>query len=123
MRLELLGEYMAQLSGITGLLGCCVLEQETGRLLVASAQLAPELEARLVAGGAVLRAHHDAAAELGLGDRPEDVVISQAHEYHVLRAIQSTPGLCCVLALAREGSNLAGARRALVEAEEVFKRA
>lgn len=108
--------YLARIAGLDGLLGACLLEIETGLSL---AQLGEDDEVlgRLVASAAVLRAQQQAARTLGVGDVVEDMVISQASEYQVLRVIGAAPELCCALALARRGSNLAMARLTLVEAE------
>lgn len=108
--------YLARLAGLDGLLGVCVLEVATGAVQARRGE-DEEVLGRLVAGAAVLRAQQQAAEVLGVGAVVEDMVISQASEYHVLRLIGAAPGLCCAVALARRGSNLAMARLTLVEAE------
>jgi hypothetical protein len=124
MREAMIVAYIDAIKALGGVLGCYVFEIEEARALGGfSAEHVAGLEDRLRAGVEVLRSQRDAVRLLGLGGEVEDVMISQSKECHVLRMIQSAPGLCCAVALAREGSSLGLARLLLVEAEELFTQA
>jgi hypothetical protein len=117
----MIGAYIDAIKAIGGVLGCYVFEIDSARSLGGfGVEQVEGVEDRLRAGVDVLRSQRDAVRLLGLGRDVEDVMISQSIECHVLRMIQSAPGLCCAVALSREGSSLGLARLMLVEAEELF---
>lgn len=115
-----LGSYLKRVETVNGLLGACLVSVETGELLVSLALTSPELLERLLGSARVLSAQQRGLGALGLGESLEDMVIAQREVYHVLRVLKARPDVCCVVALARKGSNLGMTRLQLVEAEALI---
>ena len=55
---------------------------------------------------------------LGLNDTIDDILITLGEQYHLLRPVTKQNGLFLYFVLAKDKSNLALARRALLEAEK-----
>ena len=65
----------------------------------------------------VIRAKMKTAASLNLNDTIEDILISLGKAYHIMRPVASKPGLFFYVVLDRNKSNLALARRKVLEVE------
>ena len=107
------------LSGVEGLLGCALVDAATGFALARHGRVGPPEQLDLAAGASalLLRAHRQAAADLGLPDQLDEVMTCAGDRHHLVRTVAQHPGLFLFAVLDRQKSNLALARYKLMEAE------
>lgn len=89
----------------------------TSGMLLGSAGGGIDLELAAAGNTEVIRAKMKTASSLNLNDSIEDILISLGKAYHIMRPVASKPGLFFYLVLDRTRSNLAMARRAVLDAE------
>jgi hypothetical protein len=89
----------------------------TSGMLLGSAGGGIDLELAAAGNTEVIRAKMKTASSLNLNDNIEDILISLGKAYHIMRPVASKPGLFFYLVLDRARSNLAMARRAVLDAE------
>jgi len=113
---------LAGLLDIEGLLGCAVVDADTGMVLV---RQVPDnhpfhLDLAAAGGAQVLRAHRQAAADMGTPDDIEEIMTSGGGRHQVLRTSTRHPGLFLFALLDKQRANLALARYKLMEAEKTL---
>ena len=103
---------------IEGAIGVCLVDYASGMTL---GQLGSGLDLELAAAGntEVVRAKLRTMESLGLDDTIEDILITLGKQYHLIRLLGSRGGhgLFLYLALDKQRSNLAMARRRLLNLE------
>ena len=112
-----INESLAKLLESDGALCAAVVDANSGMLL---GQAGSGLDLDLAAAGntEVMRAKMKTMKSLNLSDRIEDILITLGKQYHILRPVQSKPGLFVYSVLDRNRANLALARRAAQDVEQ-----
>lgn len=89
----------------------------TSGMLLGSAGGGIDLELAAAGNTEVIRAKMKTASSLNLNDNIEDILISLGKAYHIMRPVAASPGLFFYLVLDRTRSNLAMARRSVLDVE------
>ena len=110
-----------QLLKTDGALAAAVVDYSSGMLLAGGGTSSSDLEIAAAGNTEVLRAKMKTMKLLDLKDSIDDVLITLGEQYHLLRPVNKQDGLCLYFVLDKSKSNLALARRALVEVEKVIK--
>lgn len=109
-------ETLASLMAIDGALAVALVDSTSGMVL-GKVGTAVDLDVAAAGNTEVVRAKMKTMKALGLNDTIEDMLITLGKQYHVLRPMQSRPGLFIYLVLDRSRSNLAMARMKTAEIE------
>ena len=112
-------ESLKEAMTVQGAVGVALVDYGSGMTLGTvggSADL--DLEVAAAGNTEVIRAKMKTMHSLGLNDTIEDILITLGGQYHLIRLLARHQGLFMYLAIQREGSNLAMARRKLQEVEE-----
>lgn len=96
---------------IDGCLGVALVDFESGLCLGTAGNAGFDLELAAAGNTEVVRAKKSIRDKLGLKDKIEDILITLAGQYHLIRMIGTKMFLYC--ALDRDKSNLALARKEL----------
>ncbi|WP_232831244.1 roadblock/LC7 domain-containing protein [Pseudogemmobacter bohemicus] len=121
-----LGNIMATnisaLKDIAGFIGACLVDSETGLMLVSEKKSAKfDIETAAAANTEVVRAKHRAMQALGLDDEIEDILITLGEQFHLIRPLTSNPLVFIYVALDRSTANLGMARIAVKGVEGKIK--
>ena len=111
-----LGDSLNELMNIDGAQAVALVYYESGMLL-GEAGSGMDMEAAAAGNTEVIRAKMKTASALKLNDTIEDILISLGKAYHIMRTVASKPGLFFYVVLDRNKSNLALARRKVLEVE------
>lgn len=109
-------ELLNQLMQTEGAMCAALVDYNSGMLLES---VGSGLDLELAAAGntEVVRAKMKTMKSLNLNDDIEDILISLHRQYHIIRPLEKHDGLFLYYVLDRSRSNLAMARRKLLEAE------
>lgn len=108
---------VSALLNVDGALAAAVVDYSSGMLLAGGGSSAIDLEIAAAGNTEVMRAKMKTMQMLGLKDNIEDILITLGKQYHLLRPLSKHDGLFLYSVLDRSRSNLALARRSLVDAE------
>ncbi|WP_448482134.1 hypothetical protein [Pseudoxanthomonas mexicana] len=111
-----LGDSLNELMTIDGAQAVALVDYESGMLL-GEAGSGIDMEVAAAGNTEVIRAKMKTAAALKLNDTIEDILISLGKAYHIMRPVASKPGLFFYVVLDRNKSNLALARRKVLDVE------
>lgn len=111
-----LNESLNDLMSIDGAQAVALVDYESGMLL---GQAGGGIDMEVAAAGntEVIRAKMKTASALKLNDTIEDILISLGKAYHIMRPVATKPGLFFYVVLDRNKSNLALARRRVLDVE------
>ncbi|GAB3041011.1 MULTISPECIES: hypothetical protein [Oleiagrimonas] len=112
-----LSESLQELLSIDGAQAVSLVDYSSGMLL-GEAGSGIDMEAAAAGNTEVIRAKMRTMDALKLDDEIEDVLISLHKAYHIIRPIASKDGLFLYVVLDRNKSNLALARRKVLEVEK-----
>ena len=113
---------VSQMLNVDGALAAAVVDFDSGMLLAGGGSAAIDLEIAAAGNTEVMRAKMKTMKMLGLKDEVEDILISLGRQYHLLRPLQRHNGLFLYSVLDKSKSNLALARRSLVDVEREMDR-
>lgn len=110
---------LARMLHLDGLLGCAVVDSNTGLVLARETREDHPVDMALSAATsiAVLQAHQHAARAMGLTDPIEEVVTSTSSRQHVLRTLVGHADVFLLTVLDRQRANLSTVRFKLQEVE------
>ena len=108
---------ISELLAVDGSMAAAVVDFSSGMLLAGGGSSNVDLEIAAAGNTEVMRAKMKTMGMLGLKDAIDDILITLGSQYHLLRPLQKHEGLFLYTVLDKSKSNLALARRALVEAE------
>lgn len=111
---------LTELMNIDGAQAVALVDYNSGMLL-GDAGSGVDMEVAAAGNTEVIRAKLKTANSLKLNDAIEDILISLGKAYHILRPVASKPGLFFYVVLDRSKSNLALARRKVLEVESVLE--
>lgn len=118
---------LASMLGLDGLLGCAVVDTTTGLVLARESRspLQPDshvvdMDLAAAASAQVLRAHRQAARNMGMPEAIEELMTSAGPRQQVIRAVARHPDLFLVALLEKHRTNLALARFQLMEVERAL---
>ena len=110
---------LAGMLALEGLVGCAVVDATTGLVLARQSHEEPPLDIDLVAAASaqVMRAHRQAARNMGLAEQIDEVMTSAGPRQQIMRTVSRHPDLFLVVLLDKHHTNLALARFQLMEVE------
>jgi hypothetical protein len=109
---------LSRLNQIDGFIGAALVDGESGMLLGQEGGGTMNLEVAAAGNTEVVKAKRKTMSNLGLKDGIEDILISLAKQYHMIRPLRTRPTLFFYVALDRQRANLAMARIALADVEK-----
>ena len=111
-----LSDSLNDVMSIEGALAVALVDYSSGMML-GSVGTAVDLEVAAAGNTEVVRAKMKTMKALGLNDEIEDILITLGKHYHIIRPVASKPGLFFYVVLDRARSNLALARRKVLDVE------
>lgn len=111
-----LNESVAALMTIDGVQAVALVDGNSGMLL-ANAGSGVDLEIAAAGNTEVVRSKMKTMKALNLKDEIEDILITLGKQYHIIRPVLSKTGLFFYVVLDRSRSNLALARRKVLDIE------
>lgn len=111
---------VSQLLNVDGALAAAVVDFDSGMLLAGGGSASIDLEIAAAGNTEVMRAKMKTMKMLGLKDEIEDILITLGKQYHLIRPLQRHNGLFLYSVLDKSKSNLALARRSLVDVERAL---
>ena len=97
-------------SDIGGFIGACVVDSESGLMLVSEGGGQMDLEAAAALNTQVVKAKLQAMETMGSTDALEDIMITMSKQIHLLRPIEAVPSTFLYVVLDRKAANLGMAR-------------
>ena len=111
-----INETLNELATHEGAICAALVDYESGMLL-GSAGHGVDMELAAAGNTEVMRAKMKAMQQLGLKDAIDDILITLGKQYHIIRPVEKAEGLFIYLVLAKDRSNLALARRKVLDVE------
>lgn len=115
-----LNDSLKDLITIDGAQAVALVDYNSGMLL-GEAGSGMDMEVAAAGNTEVIRAKMKTAASLNLNDSIEDILITLGKAYHIMRPVASKPGLFFYVVLDRSKSNLALARRKVLDVESALQ--
>ena len=109
-----INQSLQELLTVDGAMCCALVDAESGMML-GSAGTGLDLEIAAAGNTGVMRAKYKTMSDLGLQDEIEDILISLGKQYHLIRPLSQKKGLFLYYVLDKAKSNLALARRKVLD--------
>lgn len=114
-----IGASLKDLMEIEGAMGACIVDYESGMSL-GSEGAGVDLELAAAGNSEVVKAKMKTMKSLGIEGEIEDILITLADQFHIIRPTSKHKGLFIYLVLAKSKSNLALARRSVLSIENAL---
>lgn len=108
------------LRDLTGLIGACLVDSDTGLVLGTEGGGGFELELAAAGNTEVVRAKRATLTSLKMNDKIEDILISLTKQYHLIRLLESNDAIFLYVVLDRRMANLALARVTMKRLEQTL---
>lgn len=108
------------LNDMSGFIGGCVVDSDTGLMLAATGGSNFDLEAAGAANTEVVKAKLTALHTLGMNEAIEDILITLDSQYHLIRPLAQTPSVFIYVALDKRVANLGMARLQVKKVEQTL---
>ena len=112
---------ISKIMEIDGAMHAALVDSASGMILGNSGGDGFDMELAAAGNSQVVKAKLDTMASLGLKEEIEDILITIESQYHIIRPIASQKGLFFYLVLNKAKSNLALARRMILNVEKGLK--
>lgn len=112
---------ISELSEISGFIGACLVDSETGLMMASEGGGNFDLEAASAANTEVVRAKLKAINLLGLEDHIDDILISLGKQLHLIRPLEKSPSIFLYVALDKKAASLGMARVQVKKVEQSIK--
>jgi hypothetical protein len=106
-------ETLPKLMEIDGVIGCCIVDSNSGMMLGAAGGGSISLEVAAAGNTEVVRSKRKTMKALNMNDQIEDMLITLGRQYHLIRPLTSNDALFIYLVLDKQKANLAMARHQL----------
>lgn len=111
-----INESLEKLMSIDGAMGCSIVDYKSGMSLGESGS-GVDLELAAAGNSEVVKAKMKTMKSLGIDGGIEDILITLAEQFHIIRPCSAHDGLFIYLVLDKNRSNLALARRVVLSVE------
>ncbi len=110
---------LAHMLHLDGLLGCAVVDSNTGLVLARETREDHPVDMTLsaVSSSAILRSHQQASRNMGMTDPTQEIITSTVSRHHVLRTLAAHADVFLLAVLDRQRANLSTVRSKLEEVE------
>jgi len=110
-------QILSSLLEINGAKASALVDYESGMLLGSAGETSLDLELAAAGNTEVVRAKQETMKNLGIAGSIEDILITLADQFHIIRPCASHDGLFIYLVLDKAKANLALARRTVLSCE------
>lgn len=100
---------------------CAALVDSSSGMMLGNAGSGVDIELACAGNTEVVRAKIKTMKSLNLNDHIEDILITLGKQYHIIRPLESKPDIFLYFVLDKSKSNLALARRSLVDTSAQIK--
>lgn len=111
---------LSPLNDIDGFIGAALVDSDSGLVLGTEGGGALDLEMAAAGNTEVVRAKRKTMKSLGLHDKIEDMLITLAKQYHLIRPLDSNDAIFLYVALDRKSANLGMSRQQLKKFEKTL---